>query len=75
MIAAHPDIAIAEKLEHVAAVALGVIYRGIGFLGQCFQIPGIFGVDGDTLIQGRYKMSICWLQYNNWYGLATRFLY
>ena len=52
MIAAHPDIAIAEKLEPVAAVTLGVIHSGIGFLGQCFQILGILGVYGDTYACG-----------------------
>jgi len=48
MISAQADIAIAEKLELVAAVALGVIHRGIRILNQGFQILGVFGVDGDT---------------------------
>ena len=52
MIAAHPDIAIAEKLEPVAAVTLGVIHSGIGFLSQRFQILGILGVYGDTYACG-----------------------
>ena len=48
MISTNPDIAITEKLKLVAAVTLGVIHRGVGFLSQCLYVLCIFRVDGDT---------------------------
>ena len=53
MISAKPNITIDEELELVAAVALGVIHRGIGFPGQGFKILPIFGVDGNTYAGGQ----------------------
>jgi hypothetical protein len=56
VISAEADIAIMEELELVTAVTLGVIHRGIGFLGQGFNVLRIFGVYGDTNAGGQMQL-------------------